>query len=62
MSKASVVKFACGKYGVRDGIKFYSPLGYYFTDSEYVARHCKMYKWQAKRLLKRINTTVVEEL
>jgi hypothetical protein len=65
MSKASVVKFACGKYGVRHASGSFISRGYYTygaLDGTNIAKFCKMYKWEAKRLLKQIDTTVVEGL
>lgn len=65
MSKTTLVRFACGKYGVRHASGSFISRGYYTygaLDGTNIAKFCKMYKWQAKRLLKRTNTTVVEKL
>lgn len=57
-----IVKFACGKYGVRtSGGAFVSPSLIEWT-GDGVAMFCKMYKWQAKGVIKRSDTTIVEVL
>ena len=57
-----IVKFACGKYGVADGLTFFSVLHYGWSSQEDVSRYCKMYKWQARRLMKALDITVVETI
>jgi hypothetical protein len=60
MKAMKIVRFACGKYGVSDGSSFVSPAHYRWSSQTDVAMYCKMYKWQAKRLLKALDVTVVE--
>jgi len=55
MSSFKVVKFRCGRYGVVSGDSFISRAGLPWKDDLDVAAYCKMWKWQAKRLAKRLN-------
>ena len=50
-----IVRFGCGKYGVTDDSGFYDSGMSHWTMPYYIARYCKMYRWLAKRLLKKLD-------
>ena len=57
-----VVKFVCGKYGVTDGVDFYSRAYNKWREGIKVSEYCKMSKKEAYALLSSLDNTVVKEL